>query len=347
MPYIIETYEGLSMSDRRYLKVLDDINGHKLMIIADESIFIKNGDSKRHNRTMKIAGESEYRLILNGTPITKNEWDVYYQMAFLSPRIINMDESQFLQTFFKKIEAKKRGRPKKTWYEFSEVNINALKKMIEPFVFEVDLEIDVKEVNETELITASVDTRNEYNELAEQLFERIEDGEGFFDLLSIMQVVMFTDKERCKEIAEIIGGQEIVYCSYLKEMEYIAKYKDCYVINGSTHIDDRQKILEQFKNDDKPLLMTYGVGAYGHNLQFCNRITFASITYDYGKVDQAMYRIKRLGQERDVYYCKMRSDLGIYNMIDDNLFHKNNLHDLLIKNLSEIKEMVLGGQEVR
>lgn len=44
--------------------------------------------------------------------------------------------------------------------------------------------------------------------------------------------------------------------------------------------------------------MTFGTGAFGLNLQFCNRVAFASLTFDYAKVDQAISRIKRQ-QERD------------------------------------------------
>ncbi|WP_181396209.1 hypothetical protein [Staphylococcus pseudintermedius] len=54
MPHIIETYEGISMSDTRYLTLLDNLNDQKVMVIADESIFIKNGDAKRYKRFLII-----------------------------------------------------------------------------------------------------------------------------------------------------------------------------------------------------------------------------------------------------------------------------------------------------
>lgn len=124
----------------------------------------------------------------------------------------------------------------------------------------------------------------------------------------------------------------------MKEVEQISKHCDCYVITGDT--DNRSEVLKRFKGDDKPLIMTYGVGSFGHNLQFCNRITFASITFDYAKVEQAMYRIKRLGQERIIHYRYIRSDLGIYNLMYDNLTKKSNLHDLIIRDLEKIKEVL-------
>ena len=96
-------YETLSSSDKTYLRLLDLKKQYqKLFIVADESVFIKNSDSKRFERMLKLRDISEYRLILNGTPITKNEWDIYNQMEFLSPLIIKMSRLEFLQAFLKR-----------------------------------------------------------------------------------------------------------------------------------------------------------------------------------------------------------------------------------------------------
>ena len=45
-PYLIETYQGVAMSDNRYVGLIERIKGEKVMIVADESIFIKNELSK-------------------------------------------------------------------------------------------------------------------------------------------------------------------------------------------------------------------------------------------------------------------------------------------------------------
>ena len=94
--YIVTGYETLSSSDRTYIELLKAIENKKVFIVADESIFIKNDDTKRYKRLMSIARMSDYRLILNGTPLTKNEWDIYNQMNFLSYKIINMNKQEFL-----------------------------------------------------------------------------------------------------------------------------------------------------------------------------------------------------------------------------------------------------------
>lgn len=331
----IMAYETLSMSDRQYLELLERIEGKRLFIVADESIFIKNDKSKRHQRAMYLAGKSEYRLLLNGTPITKNEWDLYNQMEFLSPKIIGMSRQQFLDTFFTKVEYKKKYERAKHFYKLSKVNIDYLHKLIEPYVFNVDLPFDKYVEIEHININASIETIYKYEDWKAYLVEKLEQTDFIMDALANLQLTMFVDEERCKKIAKLLDGQCIVYCNYLNELQQISNHVDCYVITGETPSEERSKIIKKFEVGDKPLLMTYGVGSLGLNLQFCNHIVFSSITFDYGKVEQAQARIKRLGQERDITYTYIRSNLGLYNMIEDNLTKKENLHDIIFEKLKK------------
>ena len=101
--YEIIGYETIQSSDKEYLRILKKLENKRNFIIADESIFIKNEETKRFKRLCQLRNKCEYALILNGTPLTKNEWDLYNQMFFLSPLIIKMNRNDFLNTFFKKI----------------------------------------------------------------------------------------------------------------------------------------------------------------------------------------------------------------------------------------------------
>lgn len=335
-PFEIVGYETLSSSDRTYLKLLDLQNQyHKIFIVADESVFIKNSDSKRFERMLKLRDVSEYRLILNGTPITKNEWDIYNQMEFLSPLIIKMNRPEFLKTFFKKIKYKRAGESPREFYKLSTVNVSYLHNLIEPYIFEADLEFDknihVKNVE----ILSSGETDELYEERKQSLLNSLAIGECKVEQFTNLAVACFDDKERHKTIAKQLKGQIIVFCSLLSEVKHISEEIDCYVITGATTPKKRIEIINQFKEDDKPLLMTYGTGAFGLNLQFCNRIAFASLTFDYAKIDQAMSRIKRLGQENDIEYTYFTSNLGIYNMINENITKKQTLKELIVDKIEK------------
>ena len=336
--YILIGYETISSSDTKYLNLLKELENKKVFVIADESIFIKNEETKRFKRLLNIRSKCEYALILNGTPITKNEWDLYNQMYFLSPLIINMNREQFLNTFFKKITYKKKGQKENTFYKFSEVNAEQLHKMIEPYIFKCDLEFEKNE-SDNYIYVPYKDENDYYDKKEEKLKEYMQKGssEIIINLLTSLTVISASYSCKNDELINYIKNKQIiVFCSFLSEIEYIEDKVNCYVITGSTK--KRDEIIEKFKNDSKPLIMTFGVGSYSLNLQFCNEIVYSSLTFDYAKIEQSKYRIKRIGQGKDIKYTYFLTDLGINKLILENLKRKMTLENL-------IKEKMEGGSE--
>lgn len=336
--YILIGYETISSSDTKYLNLLKELENKKVFVIADESIFIKNEETKRFKRLLNIRSKCEYALILNGTPITKNEWDLYNQMYFLSPLIINMNREQFLNTFFKKITYKKKGQKENTFYKFSEVNAEQLHKMIEPYIFKCDLDFEKNE-SDNYIYVPYKDENDYYDKKEEKLKEYMQKGsaEIIINLLASLTVISASYGYKNDELINYIKNKQIiVFCSFLSEIEYIKDKVDCYVITGGTK--KRDEIIEKFKNDSKPLIMTFGVGSYSLNLQFCNEIVYSSLTFDYAKIEQSKYRIKRIGQDKDIKYTYFLTDLGINKLILENLKRKMTLENL-------VKEKMEGGSE--
>lgn len=339
IPYLIKSYENISQSNKGYLDTLKIIKDKRLFIVADESSFIKNETSKRYERILEIAKYSEFRLILNGTPITKDEWDLYNQMYFLSPKIIGMSRNEFLNTFFKKITFKKIGNKEKTFYKLSEINIDYLQKLIDPYVFKTNLDFSLKESINNQIITSSLETQEAYLKQKEILLKNIKEGYNniLLDLVKL-EYINACDENKAREIAGYIKNKQVIcYCHYLKELDLIKNNlnNDCYIITGT--IKNRNEIIEEFKNNNKPLLITYGCGAFGLNLQFCNEIVFSSLIYDYAKLEQAKYRIKRIGQTQDIIYTTYKTELGINNIIDKCINNKTTL-DKLIKEYNRREE---------
>lgn len=332
--YKILGYETLQSSVTTYLNTLRELENKKCFIIADESIFIKNEETNRFNRIMALREKCEYALILNGTPITKNEWDLYNQMMFLSPLIINMNRQQFLSTFFKKITYKKLYKNEHTFYKFSKINAEYLKKLIEPYIFECDL--DFKKNEEEEIIYINCDKTEYILKKEQKLKEYLKYGNSqtIINMLTQLNVISANASEKNDALIKYIKGKKvIVYCNFLEEIEYISNKIDCFIITGKTKT--RKQIREQFEQENKPLLMTYGVGSYSLNLQFCNEIVFSSLNFDFGKIEQSKYRIKRTGQKSDIKYTYFLSNFGINKMILQNLKRKQTLENLIKNKLQK------------
>lgn len=333
--YAIVGYETISSSDSKYVTLLKSLDNKKCFIIADESIFIKNEETKRFKRLIQLRNKCEYALILNGTPLTKNEWDLYNQMYFLSPKIINMNRDQFLNTFFKHIVYKKYGEKEHDFYKFSEVNAEALSKIIEPYIFKCRLDFGQKEKTEYKLIDY-LGEKDYYNEKEKKLKEYMEtyDSDVIINMLQSLNSIASKYSRKNDELIKYIKNKRIiVFCNYLDEVDYIASRIKCYVITGN--IKNRGKIIKGFEKDNVPLIMTFGVGSYSLNLQFCNEIVYSSINFDYAKLEQSKYRIKRLGQESDIKYTYFLTKLGINKFILENLNKKLTLNNLVKEKIKE------------
>lgn len=337
--YLIVGYETIQSSDREFMSLLNLMQNKKCFIIADESIFIKNERTKRFQRLLYLRKFAEYALILNGTPITKNEWDIYNQMEFLSSLIMNMCRIEFLNTFFKKITFKKKGVKEKTFYKFSEVNAELLQKLIAPYIFNADFDFELevaKNYNYVDYIG------NEYYIRKEEKLKEIinfSDRATIISMLTLLNVIASNCKEKLDKVIEYSKNKQcIIYCNFLNEANYLHNNCDSFLITGK--IKDRHLIIEEFKNSNKPLIMTFGTGSYSLNLQFCNEIVYSSLNFDYGLIEQSKYRIKRIGQNRNIKYTYFLTDLGINKMILENLEKKRTLKSLLEEKIinNEVKE---------
>lgn len=73
-------------------------------------------------------------------------------------------------------------------------------------------------------------------------------------------------------------------------------------LTGSQDIEEREILMKQWKDKKTQVLLTKPeMYAQGVNLQQCNRMIFAGISYKFEEFIQGVHRIQRFGQERHVY----------------------------------------------
>lgn len=336
LPITYATCEGFGASDRIYLEILEQVKNHKTFCICDESLFIKNIKAKRTRRIIEIGSNSEYRLVLNGTPLTKNIIDIWSQMEFLSPKILNMTFREYKDTFCEYyVKAKRKsnkGRIKR------QMNIPYLISLIEPYIYQAELDIEYSKVFHTE--SYSVDTIS-YDDYKAQLFDKYYDGEDLnFQAFSQKLQNYYTSQnehlEAIQRVVDKINDKVIVFIKYLSNIPAGAER-----ITGDTK--NREEIINRFRNGEfKVLYISYGCGSFSLNLQFCKNIIFADQDWDYARRIQAEGRIYRMDIADDVhYYDVVCGNSGLEEMILKCLYKKTNL-------LSEVKseiEKIKGDKE--
>lgn len=309
--------ESIGGSDRTFLRLLQAVKTHKAFIVVDESLKIKNKDAKRTERILKLGEYSEYRLILNGTPLSKNVLDLWAQMQFLSPKILQMSYNEFKNTYCEYyIRGRLKGLVKKQY------NVEHLISLIEPYIFDSELELGKHKRYYD--YTYQMDDVAGYEDLKMRYLQA--PNIDFMAMSQALQAHYCNSAEKARIIESLINEineRVIVFVKFLKSIPQGAA-----AITGDLNEKERAAVIEDFRNGKiKVLYITYGCGAFGLNLQFCKNMIFADHTFDYAQRIQAEARIFRIGQESDVNYYNLWCDVGLERLIQGSLNKKSNLLD--------------------
>ncbi|WP_319228390.1 SNF2-related protein [Draconibacterium orientale] len=320
--------ESLSNSNRIFLEIYSKLEkASKPFIVCDESLKIKNWTAKRTKRIVELGLLAEFKLILNGTPISRNLLDMWAQMEFLSPRILNMGIAEYKNTFCEYTRITKRIGNRRFTREFITKyhNVDYLYARIKHYVYEADLELDVKKQYISLNYSVDEETRKQY----EYLKEKYLDNENlqfirqniFLELTQKMQHLYCDTEEKFSLLRELIRNNPAEkICVFTK------------------FIRSRETIKEKFPTIT---VLSYGKETFGLNLQDYNRTVFWDKTWDYAKRLQAERRTYRTGQEDDCLYFDFTGDVGLESMIDRNVNNKFDLAEYLKKvSVKQLKEQL-------
>lgn len=304
-PYRIEGIESLSSSDRLYLGLMTQLKAHKHpFIVVDESLKIKNGRAIRTQRIIKLGELSEYRLVLNGTPIAKNIMDLWSQMQFLSPKILNMSFYEFKDTFVEYV----RYQPAdgSHWIEFIKNfhNLDYLYSLISPFVYDAKLELD-KNKKYISIDYQIVEGQWDYQAIKDYYLGLVwsDDANIFLAMTQKMQQAYSIEPAKFKIVKKLLTPKTIIFCKFIKT---------------------QAELKARFPNTK---VLTYGKGSLGLNLQAYNQIIFFDKTFNYAQKEQAERRIYRIGQQTDCQFVDLTGDVGLEKFIDKNINNKVSLLD--------------------
>jgi SNF2 family DNA or RNA helicase len=295
--------ETLQDSDRKYLQLFATMRTSLCsFLIVDESIKIKNMDAKRTQRLLELGKMASYRLILNGEPLTKDLLDLYPQINFISPKILNMDLAEFKNTFCNYTRVTKRIGYKSYSREFitGYSNIDYLYSLIGEYVYECDLELEVKQVFETVKFHLTDEEEQEYQLLKTKYLDNekllLMNNNIFLELTQKMQHNYCCSPEKFELVREWMEDESktIIFCKYIASAEACKKAFP------------------------KATVLNYKTGSLSLNLQELPYTVYFDQTFDWGDVIQSQHRNYRTGQTQDVRYLKLVGNTGLENMMQEN-----------------------------
>jgi SNF2 family DNA or RNA helicase len=152
------------------------------------------------------------------------------------------------------------------------------------------------------------------------------------------------------EIAES-DRKAIVFSQYIEPLETIARALEALgplQYHGRIPTKERQTILDRFKSDRTKhlILMSYGTGSVGLNLQFANYVFLFDRWWNPAVEDQAINRAHRIGQKEPVFVTRFIAEGTIERKIADVLERKRQLFNELIESSEAPQQLGMTEDEI-
>lgn len=324
MPCSFVGVESIGGSDRIYLNTVEDLKSYeKPFVVVDESLKIKNAEAKRTKRLLEIGKIVEYKLILNGTPLSRNLLDLWSQMEFLSPLILNMSLAQFKNTFCEWTRVTKSNcwRTYSKEYVTGYENVDYLYSLIRHYVFKADLKLGISQHYRSKAYYIDEDSREEYARIKEIFLEdemlEWRNNNIFLEMTQKMQHAYCCTGDKIDQVKSILAEEEvdpsktIIFCKFIKSRELCERlFPEC-------------------------LVLSYQKDSLGLNLQEYNVTIYFDKVWDFALRTQSTRRTFRTGQERDCLYYDLTGDVGLERLIDRNIGKKVTMSEYFKKATKE------------
>lgn len=360
--------ETLSSSIKTNLELLELAENKNLFLIVDESNLVKNYRAKRTNNIIRLAEKCTYKLILNGTPISRNEQDLYSQWYLLDWRVLGYKSFWSFSANHLEYDEFIPGKIRRT------LNTDYLVEKISPYCYQIKKSecLDLPEKTyEIIYYDLTIEQDEHYTEVSDSLMFKLNElkPNTIYRLFTGLQGVIsgyIVDTEdehlkrermfknpannpRIKKLLEIISSIEeqkiIIFAKYTDEiLEIVETLNDKYgegaavPFYGDIAQKKRQQNIEKFRQEAKYFVANKQCGAYGLNLQFCNYIIYYNNDWDYATRIQSEDRVHRIGQKNNVHIIDICASYTLDERIIDCLNRKENLVDRFKSELEKTKD---------
>ena len=321
---IVITSYGLVRNDMEQM-----LKFHWHYVILDESQVIKNPEAQVTKAVQLLKAKN--RLVLSGTPVQNNTFDLYAQFNFINPGILGSKDfykTEFANPIDKNNDAEKS---------------KALRQLIYPFLLRRTKEQVAKDLpDKTETILwceMSREQRGVYddykNYYRKMLMKKIaEEGmakAGLYVLEGLLRLRQICDSpqlvkdhevttkksikidELVRELEENTGNHKLLVFSQFTGMlslikdELTQKKIVFSYLDGSTPATKRQEAVDKFQQDEsiKVFLISLKAGGVGLNLTAADYVYIVDPWWNPAVEQQAIDRTHRIGQTKKIFAYKM------------------------------------------
>jgi len=331
-------------------------------IILDESQMIKNPSSKLYNAIISL--QSDYKLVLTGTPIENSLTDLWSQINFVNPGLLGT-LSFFKRSFVQPIE--KRG---------DEAREEKLKELINPFILrrtkdEVARELpplfeQLRYVNMTESQKRLYEeeksqVRNAIMENFEELgvekssmmvlqaltrLRQIANHPDMVEEFSGEESGKFTEVYRDIESVISKGHKVLLFSSFVKHLDlFRSRFEEEGIryayLTGSRNQRQREQAIKDFQTNSNCslFLISLKAGGVGLNLTAADYVFILDPWWNPAAEMQALNRAHRIGQKNRVFVYRFISNDSIEEKIQRLQERKRELAEAFVTSNNPLKSM--------
>lgn len=343
---------------RQDVDLISRFNFH--YIILDESQVIKNPASMLYRTVSQL--NSDYKLVLTGTPVENSLTDLWTQLNFVNPGLLG-DLAFFRREFAKPIE--KQGDDEKE---------SKLKKIIQPFILRRTKEMvakDLPPVTEQTVFCDMTDEQQKYYEeeksaVRNSILESIASAgreksaivvlQGLMKLRQLSNHPVIANEEYgygsgkfetvLQDIESVIveGHKILVFSSFVRHLNLYAaeleKKRISYsMLTGAS--TNRDRIVDRFQNDpeNKVFLISLKAGGVGLNLTAADYVFILDPWWNPASEMQALNRAHRIGQHKSVFVYRYITSNSIEEKIVRLQEKKSKLADVFISSNNPLKDI--------
>jgi SNF2 family DNA or RNA helicase len=314
---------------------------HFDLVLLDESQRIKNQSGTTSQIVRSISRKRSWAL--TGTPVENSTDDLVGIFEFLAPGFLSPDM-----------------KPRKMGRTVSDYILRRTKDQV--------LEDLPPKVVHDEHLDLTPEQRESYNLAEDEGVLRLTElgvsatiRHVFELILRLKQICNFdpaagtsTKLDRLEADLEEIaqsGRKAIVFSQWVTTIQQLSGHLARFgtlEYHGRIPSKQRDAIIEQFRSDDSRhvLLMTYGAGGVGLNLQFANYVFLFDRWWNPAVEDQAINRAHRIGIDGPVYVTRFLMQDTIEQRIDSILQAKRELFDTIFSDAAAHQKLGLTQEEL-
>jgi len=333
-------------------------------VCVDESTTIKNHNAKRTKNILKLANVAKYKRIMTGSPVTKSPLDLFSQIQFLDPYLIEQQSYYSFRARYAVVVQRSVGS-----HSFQHIvkyqRLDELQEKIKSFSTRILKSecLDLPEKLYTKRTVAMTPEQlKAYVEMKRSAMTFLNNEKMMSAPTVLTQIirlhqitcghfksddgeVVSLKNNRLQELLNVLeetSGKVIIWAVYRHDIQTIEKgIGDLYgkesvaSYYGDTPDSDRQLIVDGFQDNKNPLRFFVGnpkTGGYGLTLTSSHTVVYYSNDYSLEVRMQSEDRAHRIGQTNKVTYV----DLMAEGTIDEKIVKAlNNKIDLASQVMGE------------